>query len=154
MTVSLKGKAMYFKAFCMPGGTSRSLLQEQRNMEVKMNGILILAHGSKRKEADKVLDSLIRKVKDKTGEQLVLPSCLQFSKQNLEAGIEELIQKGADKIKIIPLFLFDGIHVTQDIPEELEAIAAKHPGLEIKLGRHLGDDDRIADIIADRIKEI
>lgn len=119
-----------------------------------MNGILILAHGSRRQETDRILDSLTQKVKDKTGEQLIYPVYLQFSEQNLEVGIEYLIKRGVDKIKVIPMFIFDGIHVTQDIPEELDRIMAKHPGIEAEMSRHLGDDDRIADIIVDRINSL
>ncbi len=119
-----------------------------------MNGVLILAHGSRRQETDKILESLTQKVKEKTGEELVYPAYLQFSEQNLEAGIERLISKGADNIKVIPMFIFDGIHVTQDIPAELDEVRAKHPGVNIKMSGHLGDDDRIAEIIADRISSI
>lgn len=119
-----------------------------------MDGILILAHGSRRQETDAILNSLTEKVKSKTGESMIIPAYLQFSEQNLEAGIEALIDKGAEKIKVIPMFLFDGIHVTQDIPEELNAIMAKHPGVEIRMSKHLGDDDRIADIIADRVSSL
>jgi len=119
-----------------------------------MNGILILAHGSRRQETDAILNSLTEMVRNKTGEELILPAYLQFSEQNLEWGIEQLIEKGAHSIKVIPMFIFDGIHVTQDIPEELNAIMAKHPGIDVRMSRHLGDDDRIADIIVDRIKSI
>lgn len=119
-----------------------------------MNGILVLAHGSKRQETEKILDSLIRKVKKKTGEEMVVPAYLQFSEQNLEAGIDQLVKNGADSIKIVPMFLFDGIHVTQDIPGELDVIRAKYAGVEIKMSRHLGDDDRIADIIVDRVNSL
>lgn len=119
-----------------------------------MNGILILAHGSKRQETEQILNSLVDKVKQKTGEKLVYPVYLQFSEQNLEAGIEQLIASGAKNIKVVPMFLFDGVHVTQDIPEELNALMAKHPGINIRMSKHLGDDDRIADIIVDRIRSI
>jgi sirohydrochlorin ferrochelatase len=119
-----------------------------------MNGVLLLAHGSRRKETDAILDSLTEKVKSRSDEKLILPAYLQFSEQNLEWGIEKLIEEGADKIKVIPMFIFDGVHVTQDIPGELEAVMAKHPGIEIRMSRHLGDDDRLADIIVDRIHSI
>jgi sirohydrochlorin cobaltochelatase len=119
-----------------------------------MNGILILAHGSRRQETEQILNSLTQKVKERTGEELVCPAFLQFSDQNLEAGIETLIRKGATNIKVIPMFLFDGIHVTEDIPGELEAIKAKHPGIELKMSKHLSDDDRIADILVDRIQSL
>lgn len=131
--------------------TATNLIIERN---VRMNGILILAHGSKRQETEKILDSLVDKVKQKTGEKLVCPAYLQFSEQSLEAGIEQLIARGAKNIKVVPMFLFDGVHVTQDIPEELKAIMAKHPGINIRMSKHLGDDDRIADIIVDRIRSL
>ena len=117
-----------------------------------MNGILILAHGSKRHETERILDSLTKKVKQKSGEELVHSAYLQFSEQNLEKGIEYLVNKGATSIKVIPMFLFDGVHVTEDIPNELNEIRKKYKGVDIIMTGHLGDDDRIADIIVDRIK--
>lgn len=119
-----------------------------------MNGILILAHGSKRHETEKILNSLVSKIKAKTGEELIYPAYLQFSEQNLESGIDYLVHKGAKKIKVVPMFLFDGVHVTEDIPNELNNIKAKYSGIDIIMSRHLGDDDRIADIIIDRIGSI
>lgn len=119
-----------------------------------MNGILILAHGSKRQETEKILNSLVEKVINKTGEELVYPAFLQFSEQNLEKGIGYLVEKGADSIKIMPMFLFDGVHVTEDIPNEINEIKVKYPGVEIKMSHHIGDDDRLADIIIDRVKSI
>jgi len=116
-----------------------------------MDGILILAHGSKRIETEEVMDSLVEKVRKKSGNRLVYPCYLQFSDNNLEKGVERLVGKGASSISVIPLFLFDGVHVTQDIPEEIEGIKAKHPGVEIMLGSHIGADDRLADIVMDRV---
>jgi sirohydrochlorin ferrochelatase len=119
-----------------------------------MNGVLILAHGSKRQETEKIMDSLTRKVKAKSGESLVYPAYLQFSEQNLEKGVDYLVDKGATSVRIVPMFLFDGVHVTQDIPNELNEIKAKYPGINIRMSHHLGDDDRIAEIIVDRIRSL
>ncbi|MCX7923574.1 MAG: CbiX/SirB N-terminal domain-containing protein [Clostridia bacterium] len=119
-----------------------------------MDGILVLAHGSKRQETEKILDSLVEKVKKKSGTDLVYPAYLQFSEQNLEAGIDYLVKSGAKSIKIVPMFLFDGVHVTEDIPNELEEIKSKYTNVDIRMSEHLGDDDRIADIIVDRINSL
>ena len=118
-----------------------------------MNAVLILAHGSKRQETERTLDSLIRKVKAKTGLEHVYPAYLQFSEQSLEQSIHELVEKDIKSIRIVPMFLFDGVHVTKDIPEELDVIGKKYPGIKITMSRHIGDDDRLADILADRIAE-
>lgn len=119
-----------------------------------MEGILILAHGSKREETEKIVDSLVEKVKKKSGKELVCPAYLQFSKDSLDSGIERLVSGGATKIKVVPMFIFDGVHVTEDIPKELEEIKSKYPGVDIRMSRHIGDDDRLADIIVDRISSL
>jgi sirohydrochlorin cobaltochelatase len=119
-----------------------------------MNGILILAHGSKRQETEEIVNSLVEKVKVKTGEKLVYPAYLQFSEQNLEKGIDLLVENGVNNIKIMPMFIFDGVHVTQDIPNELNEIKTKYPEINIDMSKHIGDDDKLADIIVDRINSI
>ncbi len=97
-----------------------------------MEGILILAHGSKRVETEKILDSLTNKVIAKSGGKLVVYSAyLQFSEKNLEVGIKSLIDKGAKSIKVMPMFLFDGVHVTEDIQNELDEIKKKYPDVVI-----------------------
>ncbi|HEX9063249.1 MAG TPA: CbiX/SirB N-terminal domain-containing protein [Clostridia bacterium] len=45
------------------------------------------------------------------------------------------------------------MHVTEDIPNELNEIRIKFPEIEITLGRHIGDDDKLADILVERINE-
>jgi len=119
-----------------------------------MEGVIILAHGSRRKETEKILDSLIAKVKTKTGLEEILPVFLQFSEQNLEKAVEEFVVKGVKNIKIVPLFLFDGAHVTRDIPQKVEEIAEQYPELKVKMTKPLGDDPRIAEIIIDRLNTL
>lgn len=117
-----------------------------------MEAILILAHGSKRNETEQTLNSIVKKVRQKLGSELVYPAYLQFSAQDMETSIKQLIDKGIKKIIIMPMFLFDGVHVTKDIPEEIERIIQKYRGIDIKVTKHIGDDDRVADIIIDRVK--
>lgn len=116
-----------------------------------MPGILILAHGSKRRESlDEVL-SLVEKVKLKTGEDRVTAAYLQFSPITLEVGVETLIKAGVKEICILPLFLFDGNHVRRDIPQAVSELRQKYPQIAFSVTRHIGDDDRMAEMIVDRV---
>lgn len=119
-----------------------------------MEGVIILAHGSRRQETDRILDSLTKKVTERATDQRVIPAYLQFSPNSLDKAVDQLVGEGVTRIKVIPMFLFDGIHVTEDIPEELEAIGERYPEVDIRMSRHLGDDDRIADIILDRMASL
>ena len=116
-----------------------------------MTGVLVLAHGSRRKETESVLASVVAKVKEKVDVKLIETAFLQFSEQDLEKGLVSLIEQGATEIKVIPYFLFDGVHITEDIPAELEAFKEKHGQINIYLESTLGDDERLAMILADKV---
>lgn len=117
-----------------------------------MTGVLILAHGSRRKETESVLASVVEKLKKKVDVKLIETAFLQFSERDLEKGLLSLKEEGATSIKVIPYFLFDGVHITEDIPAELEAFQSKYGEMPISLEPTLGDDDRLAMILADKIE--
>ncbi len=116
--------------------------------------IILLAHGSKKKSSEEALEILIDKIKKKTQIDLIFGAFLQFSEKDMESVIEEIIKKGVNSLKIIPLFLFDGVHVTEDIPEKLSRITSTYPEVKIKVSSSIGPDDRIAEIIIDRMNTI
>lgn len=119
-----------------------------------MDGVIILAHGSRRQESDIILDSLAKKVTKIAGSQPIVTAFLQFSERSLDKAVESLVKDGVKRITVVPMFLFDGVHVTEDIPEALAAMEAQYPEIAIRMSRHLGDDDRIAHIILDRMHSI
>lgn len=115
-----------------------------------MNGVLILAHGSRRKETENTLQKVAQMVKEK----ITVPTeiaYMEFSEQNIAYGLDQLVSRGIKQIKVVPYFLFSGIHILEDIPQELSDYAREHPGVTITMGETLGADPRIADILVDRI---
>lgn len=119
-----------------------------------MKALLILAHGSKRKETEEIVDSIVDKVKSITGETMVDAAYMEMSRPCIEESVEQIIAKGATEIYAVPMFIFDGVHVTRDIPELLKSLQKKHPNVKIILGRHMGADDRIAQIVAENARKI
>ncbi len=119
-----------------------------------MKGMLIIAHGSKRGETEKVVESIVIKVKKMTMCKAVEAAYLEFSKPDIINAAENMIHMGITEIYAVPLFVFDGVHVTKAIPVILESLQKKFPNVTIKYGKHLGDDDRIAQILCDNANEI
>jgi sirohydrochlorin ferrochelatase len=119
-----------------------------------MTGILLLAHGSREGDTEKTMRQITEYVKAELNIDMIEESYLQFRDKNLEKGLESLIRRGADDIRVIPYFLFEGVHIKEDIPAEIAEFSKKHPDVRITLGRTLGADKRLAEIVADRIKEI
>lgn len=118
-----------------------------------MKGVLVIAHGSRAKETEAVLESILSMVRVKLPETLIAFAFMEFSDKTVEKGVIALAAKSVTEIKIVPYFLFPGIHIKEDIPSMAAKCAAKFPGIEITMGRPLGADERLADILVDRIKD-
>lgn len=118
-----------------------------------MQGVLIIAHGSRREETTKTMEHIVKLTKEKLEGVEVVASYMEFNEPNVHDGLEELKSKGVDKISVVPYFLFEGIHIKEDIPEELEAFSKANPDIEVIMGETLGKDPRLADVLADRVKD-
>ncbi|ADY57155.1 cobalamin (vitamin B12) biosynthesis CbiX protein [Syntrophobotulus glycolicus DSM 8271] len=119
-----------------------------------MTGILILAHGSREKETEETLENIVGMVKRILGLKYVEKAFLQFSETNLEQGLNKLIGQGIKDIKVIPYFLFEGVHIKEDIPKEINEFLQGYSDVRITFGRTLGTDNRLAEVLADRVKEV
>ncbi len=118
-----------------------------------MKGILILAHGSRVKETQDTITAVVDMLKDKIASTPNEIAYMEFCDVNIEKGIDNLVAKGVTQIKAIPYFLFEGVHIKEDIPNEIEQALKKHPGVTVTMGKTLGADPRLADILYDRICE-
>jgi sirohydrochlorin ferrochelatase len=92
-----------------------------------MTGILILAHGSRQKETENTLLNVIELVKAELKSNLIEHAFLQFSDNNLGKGLKRLIDQGALEVQVIPYFLFDGVHIREDIPAEIKEFLKAYP---------------------------
>jgi sirohydrochlorin ferrochelatase len=119
-----------------------------------MKGVLILAHGSRQKETEETLARILDMVRADFKDIPVETSFLQFSERNLEKGLRSLIERGVSEIKVIPYFLFEGIHIQEDIPGEIQAFLKEVDTVDIQFGKTLGSDPRLAAILSDRIREM
>lgn len=116
-------------------------------------GIIILAHGSKIESGNEGLYRIVDLIREIGGYKEVEPAFLQLATPSLNDSIQSLLQRKVKKILIMPLLLFSGNHVREDIPQIIEAEKTKHPDITFVLARNIGPDLRIAKIAHDRIEE-
>lgn len=116
-------------------------------------GILIVAHGSRAKETLDTMEQIFSHVKADLPDVPMKLAYMEFCDVNLEKGLDMLLADGINDITVVPYFLFKGMHIRKDIPEELEKYMQAHPGVKIKMGNILGADKRIAAVLTDRIRE-
>ena len=113
--------------------------------------VLLLAHGSRRIEANEEWENIWQLFTKRHPNLLVSGSFIEFAEPNMEKGVHLLIEKGAEKIYIVPLFLTVGNHLRQNIPERLHALQEQYKEVELVLTEHLGVDPLLVQIIEQRL---
>jgi sirohydrochlorin ferrochelatase len=92
-------------------------------------------------------------VREMTGFEIVEVAFRELHEPNIQSGIDVCIAKGAERILLMPYFLFLGAHVQHDLPEEIKNAQKRHPGLIMEMGCHLGAHRKLAEIETERIGE-
>ncbi len=115
--------------------------------------ILMMAHGSRIAEANDAAREIAAMVQEMTGFEIVEVSFREMHEPNIQLGIDVCVAKGAERILLMPYFLFMGAHVLHDLPEEIEEAKKRHPGLVMEMGAHLGVHRKLAEIEVERIHE-
>jgi sirohydrochlorin ferrochelatase len=120
-----------------------------------MQAVLILAHGSREDETERTMKMIMSKLKASLTDMDIVEECyMQFRAKNVQVTLDDLVSRGATEIFIIPYFLFEGIHIKEDIPAEIETFKESHPNTAVHFGRSLGYDGRIVDVLQDRVREL
>ena len=113
-----------------------------------MKALLIIAHGSRKKEANQEIESIadqVRQIQSESNEYArVAHAFLEFAKPDIVSAVNSCVDSGATEIDVVPYFLVAGLHVIRDIPNELASCRNNHPSLVIRLSQHFGIMDSIA----------
>ncbi len=115
--------------------------------------ILLMAHGSRIPEANDAVHAIAGMVQELTGIEIVEISFREQHPPNIQQGIDACVARGAERVLLIPYFLFVGAHVREDLPEEMAEGKRRYPAVEFAMGGHLGAHPKLAEIVAERIDE-
>ncbi len=115
--------------------------------------VLIVAHGSRSKDAIAEFDQVIELVRSKTPDKPVLGAHMEINKPDIPTGIKHLAYGGSNEIIVIPYFLFSGNHSKDDIPDIVNGEKHLYPTITFKIGKPFGVDRLIADLLLKRIEE-
>lgn len=85
------------------------------------------------------------------GYDIVIPAYLQFAQPDFQNGVKECVEKGAERIVLMPYFLYMGAHVSKDLPAEMEEAKGKYPNVEMIMTEPLGEDPKLAEVAVKRI---
>jgi precorrin-8X/cobalt-precorrin-8 methylmutase len=117
------------------------------------DAIILMGHGSRVPEAGKDMEEVARRLKDKYGYSSVEICFASRLGPHFPEVFEKCVNQGAKKILAIPYFLHGGLHMLLDIPEMMQEAAQKFPHVKLILGKSLGFDEGLVDLVERRIEE-
>ena len=111
-------------------------------------GIVLLAHGSRDPEWSTPFERLARRVRDRRGAVGVAVAYLEIAPPTLGEAVASLVAAGAAEIVVVPLFLAPGGHVRRDLPQMVDAVRARYPGVAVRVLPTIGEADSLLDALA------
>src|SRR3954466_14015660 len=115
--------------------------------------LLLIAHGSRRAEANADLDHLADVLRA-GGESLhVQPAYLELCEPGIVEGGELCVAAGARRVGLLPYFLSAGVHGGENLRAARDEVARRHPDVVFVLAEPLGRHPLLAEVVAERARE-
>ena len=114
--------------------------------------ILLVDHGSRRAEANAVLDAVAERLRRRSPACIVEVAHMDLAPPDIAQGVLACVRAGATEIVVHPYFLGPGVHTQRDIPRAVESAAARHPGLRVVISEPLGVHEKLVDVVLERVE--
>ncbi len=120
--------------------------------------VVLIGHGSTLPYNKEMLEELGKRIEMRGIFKAVKVAFMQLNSPSIEEVLRDLAQDGMRTIVALPVFLADGAHTKEDIPEKLKTAfegAWEDLGRDVKLtyAKPIGADERLVDILLDRVIE-
>ena len=109
--------------------------------------IILMGHGSRVPDAGKHMEKVASGLRAKYGYNIVEICYMSRLGPHFPEIFEKCVVQGVAEIVVIPYFLHDGLHLVLDIPEMMQEIVTQHPEVKLVLGKNLGFDDSLVDLV-------
>ena len=115
--------------------------------------LVLVDHGSRRQEANAVLEEIAAWVRDADPGRTVQTAHMELAPPTLSDAVAACALAGAREVIVIPYFLGPGRHTSEDIPRLCAVAAADHPELHVRMAPALGPHPLLAELALLRADE-
>jgi sirohydrochlorin ferrochelatase len=114
---------------------------------------LLIAHGSRKPEANADLVALAEAVRERGKLEIVEIAYLELASPSIPEGAQACVSRQATRVLMMPYFLSAGSHVVEDLGRFRDQFQTEYPNVEFAVCPPLGLHPLIVDVVFDRIVE-
>jgi sirohydrochlorin ferrochelatase len=115
--------------------------------------LLLIAHGSRRPEANADLNHIAEEMLKLGTYPIVEVSYLELAEPTIAAAGEKCVERGATQVTMLPYFLSPGVHVREDMKEARQELSERFPQVEFRLAEPLGRHPLLLQVVIQRAEE-
>jgi sirohydrochlorin ferrochelatase len=123
-------------------------------MSERRIALLLIAHGSRRPEANADLEHVAAALGARGRYPIVQPSYLELAEPDIETGGVQCVEQGATDVILLPYFLSPGKHVVEDLTAARDRLAKRLPTVRFVLAEPLGRHPLLLDVLEERAAEV
>ncbi len=113
--------------------------------------VVVIAHGSRAAEANDAHEAVAAQLSGLVGLP-VLPAFLELAHPTLPDAVSAAVAQGAQRVLVLPFFLYPGRHLARDIPALVADAAERHPEVSIEQLDAFGADPGVVALLADQLR--
>lgn len=116
------------------------------------NGLIIVDHGSRLEESNRLLEEVAAAFGRRFADRypIVEPAHMELGEPSIATAFGRCVERGARRVVVVPYFLGPGKHWTQDIPRLTAEAARQFPQTTYHVTPTLGIDDLILELLEKR----
>lgn len=114
--------------------------------------LLLIAHGSRRPEANADLEFIAARIRERGRYPIVQVSYLELAEPRIDPGATLCVEKGATEVIMLPYFLSPGIHVVEDLVITRNQLSLRYPAVKFKVAEPLGRHPMLVDVVEERAR--
>ena len=116
-----------------------------------MKGILIVDHGSQKREANDMLGSMADLIQTMAGPDVIVRYAhMELAEPDIAAGFSSCVRGGATDVTVFPYMLSPGRHSTADIPRMVANVARAFPDVSFSVTPAFGLHEKLAEVVLER----
>lgn len=130
------------------------MMPDSTNQVSQTTALLLMAHGSRRAEANQELVDLAERLLKRNEYSIIEPCYLELAEPDIVTSGSTCVSKGATRVLMVPYFLSAGVHIQRDLAEARDQLMEKHPEIEFRLGPPLGPHEFLDKLVQERVREL